>query len=391
MMKETKGLREPVVHGMLRNGETMTLIATPKVGKSWLAYSLAWSIVTGKKWLETFPTVPGDVLLIDNELHDETLADRIPQVADALNIPLDDYDTNLEVIKLRGKLKDLKALEPEFNSITHGRYSCIIIDALYRVLPDGAQENESADLKTAFNLIDAYAERTGAAIVLIHHSTKGNQAEKSVTDVGSGSGVMSRAADTHVVLREHEQEGAVVMEAVARSWPPMKPVCLVKAFPLWKTSTLLDPTALKRTKQRKPKEMKDIWTAQRFAEEFITDTSQPKAAIIDDAITAGLTERQANRLFISAMAKKLAFEHSGKCYATTAPATQAATNPATGNLLPATGNNSVAAVATTRQGLVKAALAEDPNASNRKIADKCGVSKEYVRQIRSEQTLFAAA
>jgi len=37
------------------------------------------SVATGRPWLGMFPTVKGDVLIIDNELHGETSAHRIPQ------------------------------------------------------------------------------------------------------------------------------------------------------------------------------------------------------------------------------------------------------------------------------------------------------------------------
>ena len=50
------------------------------------------------------------------------------------------------------------------------------------------------------------AARLGAAIVLVHHTTKGAQAGKSVTDIGAGGGAQSRAADTHLVARYDEKK-----------------------------------------------------------------------------------------------------------------------------------------------------------------------------------------
>jgi hypothetical protein len=43
---------------------------------------------TGRPWLG-FHTVKGDVLILDNELHGETSANRIPKVADARGIGVD--------------------------------------------------------------------------------------------------------------------------------------------------------------------------------------------------------------------------------------------------------------------------------------------------------------
>lgn len=79
-----KYLRPHIIDGLLREGETMNCITAPKLGKSWLAINAALCVVTGKRWLEMFATTAGNVLIVDNELHTETIAHRIPKVADAL-------------------------------------------------------------------------------------------------------------------------------------------------------------------------------------------------------------------------------------------------------------------------------------------------------------------
>lgn len=78
--------KQPVIDGLLRRGEVCNVVSMSKVGKSWLGYSLALSVITGREWLGQFPTRRGKVLLIDNELHPETLAKRIPDVAHAMAI-----------------------------------------------------------------------------------------------------------------------------------------------------------------------------------------------------------------------------------------------------------------------------------------------------------------
>ena len=74
----------------------------------------------------------------------------------------------------------------------------------------------------------------------MHHATKGNQSDRRVTDVGAGGGAQARAADTHLVLREHEQPNMVVLDAAVRSFPPIEPMTLRWSFPLW----LPDPQTL---------------------------------------------------------------------------------------------------------------------------------------------------
>src|SRR6476659_4336268 len=47
-------LHEPIIDGLLLRGETMNIIAAPKVVKSWLAYGQALSVATGEPWLNRF-------------------------------------------------------------------------------------------------------------------------------------------------------------------------------------------------------------------------------------------------------------------------------------------------------------------------------------------------
>lgn len=60
-------LREPVIDGLLRVGETANIIAAPKVGKSWSTYGLALSISAGQPWLGRFGCPAGKVLLYNRQ------------------------------------------------------------------------------------------------------------------------------------------------------------------------------------------------------------------------------------------------------------------------------------------------------------------------------------
>lgn len=238
-------LRKPVIHGLAREGETVNVVAPSKAKKSWLGYSLLLSLTTGRDWLDVFPCEAGRVLLIDNELHAEDIAHRIPAVADAMGITLAEYRDRYDVISLRGRLLDYYGLGRRVVShIEAGHYRAILVDAHYRMLPPGVSENDNAAMAQVFNQIDGFAAQTQAAWFLIHHSSKGNQAAKDVTDVGSGAGSQSRAADSHLVLRQHEEPDHTVLEAAVRSWPPVEPATLQWCFPVWRPSNR-DPAKLK--------------------------------------------------------------------------------------------------------------------------------------------------
>ncbi|MSR58120.1 MAG: AAA family ATPase [Planctomycetaceae bacterium] len=211
----------------------MNIIAAPKVGKSWLVIDLALAIASNQLWLGMFETIGGPVLILDNELHAETVASRIPKVAAARGLDLNTVAETVFVQTLRGKLQDIKALGNYFRTFPAGKFKVIIIDAFYRALPPGIDENDNAAMAAVYNTIDDYADHLGCSFILIHHASNGNQANKAVTDIGSGAGSQSRATDTHLVLRPHKEDGCVVLEAAVRSWPSVDSRCLRWNFPIF--------------------------------------------------------------------------------------------------------------------------------------------------------------
>ncbi len=152
-------LRRPIVHGLLREGETMNVIASPKAGKSWLVTDLALSIATGRDWLGYFRCERGDVLILDNELHSETSAHRIPKVAASRKVPVDAYADRVWVQNLRGQLQDVFSLSGYFQSLDPGRFKVIILDAFYRFMPRDMDENDNGTMASLYNHIDRYADR----------------------------------------------------------------------------------------------------------------------------------------------------------------------------------------------------------------------------------------
>ena len=259
LISDNPRLGEPIIDGVLRKGETGNIIADPKRGKSWLAYGLALSICIGDKWLGTFDCVASRVLIIDNELAPATLAHRIPAAADAMAIRLRDYADRLDVLSLRGRLVDLYGIARLLEAIEPGRYGLVILDALYRALPVGTSENDNAEMAMLFNTIDKITSRLNCGWVNIHHAGKGEQGGKSVVDVGAGAGSQARAADSHLILRPHEEDGAVVLEAAVRSFPPVEPLPMRFTFPIWAVDEALDPKKVRGrlTKQEQRQTGKD--------------------------------------------------------------------------------------------------------------------------------------
>lgn len=243
LMEKYPAMRPPLIHGLLREGETMNVVAAPKTGKSWLAMDLAVSVAAGLPWFG-FPCEQGKVLYIDNELHGETSAHRLPKVVAARGLDIARVDKIIFIDSQRGRLRDINHLGEMVKTVKELGVKLIIIDAFYRALPPKTDENDNGSIAQLYNRLDQYADFLGCAVVLIHHTSKGNQAMKSLTDVGAGAGSQSRAADAHLVLRPHDEGNVIVLESSVRSFPPVEPVCMRWNYPLWEIAPELDPKQL---------------------------------------------------------------------------------------------------------------------------------------------------
>jgi len=304
LVRENPELRKEVVVDLIREGEILTLIAASKSAKTYLLIALALCKATGRMFLGRFQTaLGGKVLIIDCELHRQTLARRIHAVAKALGILQHEYRGKLKVISLRGRLRDLYQLEPVFRGILFGEFSLIIPDPLFRLYPPGTNENDNAHITAIFNKLDHYAEMTGAAFAISHHSSKGNQSGKQAMDVSAGAGSWSRSVDGIIVLRPHEQDDAAIVDVVTRSFPPQPSFVMRWQYPLWMIDTDLNPNQLRQPGQRTTTAA-GITPAD-FAARYLTQEAVSRNSILAKARDAGIPERRASELFSRALDERL--------------------------------------------------------------------------------------
>jgi hypothetical protein len=311
-------LRDPVIDGLLRRGEVMNVVAAPKVRKSWLVHALAIAAAQGAPWMG-FNVAKCGVLLIDGELHPQTLAHRMRAVGESMLATHADLDL-IEVWPRRGARTDIHDIAEAIERDGVGGARIIIIDALYRFLPIGAEENSNEAVTMVYNVLDALAARTGSAVVVVHHASKGDQSGKSVTDVGSGAGSQSRAADSHLVLRAHEEEGAVVVDAVVRSFAPIEPYCMRFKYPRWERADDLDPADLYRPGRKRrgvdaePGAEVIDWTPEAFGRIIVGDVPSLRDEVLGRARERGLTIKHAERLLRQAVDGGHAHRHvDGPC------------------------------------------------------------------------------
>jgi hypothetical protein len=309
LIKNFPTQREPIIEGLLRRGEVGNLVGPSKMYKSWLLLQLALTAVFGRPVLGKFPTRSSSVLILDYELAPGTLARRLQHVASALAVTPGEIGDRLVIVTLRGKRLDIDALERYFATLTPRQFDLIIIDPLYKTFPREFDENSNVQLAEVYAKLQAYAERLDAAIIVVHHLTKGDQSFKATTDLGAGGGSQSRAADAHLAIRPHKEDGAAVLSGVVRSFPPFEPFAMRWTFPVWQRADDLNPADLKRPTRQKAKEVipppppKPAWDVDRFVSSFVTSEPKPRVAIIAAAVEAGVpNNNQAANLLATAEA-----------------------------------------------------------------------------------------
>lgn len=243
----------PVIEGLLREHEILTLIAPPKAAKSWLLMGLAYQVILGGHFLiPQWKCAQGNVLYIDNELDERLFNARRRIIREKLGLS-ESLNQHMAVWHIRdcpdddalrfvlGRLPLLKGFDPRV----------IFVDSSYYMYGPNKNENQPSDVSIFYRGLRKMARFfPNASIILIHHASKGNQSEKEITDVGSGSGAAQRATDTHMILREHTEADCYVVESVCRSWPQPKPIVLRRTLEkggavIWK-STEHNPAKLRK-------------------------------------------------------------------------------------------------------------------------------------------------
>lgn len=129
---------------------------------------------------------------------------------------------------------------------------------------------------------------------MIHHTSKGGQSDKRVVDVGSGAGAQSRAADCHIVLREHEEDDVFVLDAAVRSFPPVEPLALRWNFPLWHPTDSVDPYRLRR--QPTANEQRQAERDREGVEKIVSGLQQGPATARQLRERTGLSRERQQRL-----------------------------------------------------------------------------------------------
>lgn len=233
-----------VLHGVLRAGQVAMLAASSKVGKSWWLQTACISVADGRAWLG-MKTTPGDTLYINGELEEYDLQVRPQKLIDALG--LGEAPEGMDIWHLRGEHMTIRDLVPEILRRQEERgkpYALIVPDPLY-YFNGGRDENDNSAQAQTMGELAELAERTGAAVLVAHHFSKGNKSQTDHLDRASGAGMFARAVDVFITMTRHTEEDCYSVETTCRSFARPEPFVVRWEYPLWRVDDSLDPYDLK--------------------------------------------------------------------------------------------------------------------------------------------------
>lgn len=200
-----------LVHGIIPRNALVELWGAPSAFKSFLVLAWAWAIAFGKKWLGR-KVAHGSVIYIASEgvgglparmlalAEDGTLPSRLHFHTEPLNL--------LDEAKVDAFIADARTIED---------LALVVADTLARCSADG--DENTSDMGRVVAACDRIRRETGAAVLLVHHSTKDGKTSRGHSSLeGAADGTLEvRRDDRRIVLR-HDKE--------PKDAPPIDPINL---------------------------------------------------------------------------------------------------------------------------------------------------------------------
>jgi hypothetical protein len=187
---------EFVIDGLLEHGGLSSLIGPPGVGKSTVALDIACHVATGRTW-HGRRTLRTKVLYLPGE----GLAGAVQRIA--AWIAAHDSDPGDQLL-LGDSIIQLAASPEAWSEmaafIAAQRVGLIIFDTFAR-MSLGLEENSATDVGKAVVRFDQIRKMTGAGVMVVHHTSKGNP------EAGRGSSALNGALDSELLVRTGPEPG----------------------------------------------------------------------------------------------------------------------------------------------------------------------------------------
>lgn len=220
---------EFMLDNVFEAGSRVLLVGSSKTRKSFLSLQLAICLATGKDFIGMGVSRPYRVILANLENAPDWQHRRLNAMCRTLGITCEMLGDRLAIMNGRGKGADLGKIEAE--AVRH-RADVVILDPLYK-LDGGADESDMRERKELISRLEELTERTGAAVLYVHHDAKGRPGDRDIRDRGAGSSIINRDVDATLALtpwgekNDPEAGKLIVLSVLSRNAPPHAEATLI--------------------------------------------------------------------------------------------------------------------------------------------------------------------
>lgn len=188
-----------LIENTVRLGQIMQIAGPPKIGKSFLVANMLIAFATGHPFLGFNVRKCERILLVNTEMPKVEYWNRVLKLAgipsakaalrDHVRVANTDDDPEMTI---KGITKTI--VESGY------RPDVVIVDPIYPVFM--GDENSNADARVTLAYLKKIASCTGAAVIYVHHFSKGAQDSKAPRDRASGASTLSRNYAAQWVITE---------------------------------------------------------------------------------------------------------------------------------------------------------------------------------------------
>jgi len=205
---------DPIIDQLFEAGDKVGVIASAKRKKTWFTKQLALCVASGRPFLGWRVPKPRRVLIVQFEIKAGHYHRRMRYMAGALGITAAELGGRLGIVNGRGLGLDADMLGP---LVRRHKAEMIVVDPLFKVLC--GDENKAVDVKPVLAAFDRIATETGAAVLWVHHDSKGSPGDRDARDRGAGSNVLIRDVDQLFTMTPHRDDPELtVLDTLTRNY-----------------------------------------------------------------------------------------------------------------------------------------------------------------------------
>ena len=207
----------PIIEGLIEQGESVAVVGSSKAGKSFLALQMAVCIAAGVPFLGRKTCRRG--VLVDNlEVSEVQYKRRLRRMTDAMGVSWEQFRGTL----FTNNRKNLDTTwEDAGDTAEFLGAEVIVIDPFYQIY-EGSEIDEK-EIKVAIEQMKSLQKR-GFTLIVVFHAPKGYNGDRNLIDMISGSSRLARYPESILGLLNHanrEDRNLRVFSTILRNCPPM--------------------------------------------------------------------------------------------------------------------------------------------------------------------------